>query len=197
MRHKYGFKLLFSVVCVNRVCGIGYATEGCLLTKLNIMRTTKVNVLIVEDCSAELLLFKLALKDSRLVHFISLIVARNGSEAIDLLIQKERDKECIDLMLMNINLPMLSGTDVLRKVRSQNMPSLQVFIISNSGYDSDISDCYELGANAYIQKPIDYDQLVDFCSVIKHCIQTHGLVDIALMEEELGVGLMKAGHYRY
>jgi two-component system response regulator len=92
-------------------------------------------------------------------------VARDGAEAIDLLFARGADVNWSleprpRLVLLDIKLPRVDGIEVLaalkRDPRTQTIP---VVMLTSSIVERDVAQCYALGANAYVQKPMHFDQL--------------------------------------
>jgi two-component system response regulator len=121
-------------------------------------------VLIVEDCPNDLALLQLAIEESR-ASFASVVVT-DGQEALDWLFRKgahaEREEGIYPaLVLLDLNLPLLSGLDVLRTIRGDPRGSLvPVVAMTTSEMPSDIQMAYGAGANAYVQKPMNFASLV-------------------------------------
>jgi CheY-like chemotaxis protein len=154
-----------------------------------------INVLLVEDSNAELLLINLALHESQLISLITLQVARNGVEALEI-VKKSTKEATIDFILLDINLPIMSGLDVLKIIRQElGLQNIQIIVFSNSDYMMDIMESYKLGANAYVQKPADYDRLVKFCKTLKHSIEMLGAVNVDVLAKDLGEDLKTAPTY--
>jgi CheY-like chemotaxis protein len=81
-------------------------------------------------------------------------VARDGEEALEILKREERPS----LILLDLKLPRLSGVDVLMAIRDDpKLKTVPVVVLTSSDEKSDRSACYELGFNAFVRKPIDYD----------------------------------------
>ena len=109
-------------------------------------------VFIVEDNLADVKLVKLAFAeqaiDARFRHF------PNGQEFLDFLGAEK--PEHIDLILLDLNMPRLGGIDILRALQhSPVYKKLPIIIFSSSTHQEDIQTCYDLGANAYVPKPIN------------------------------------------
>ena len=86
-----------------------------------------------------------------------LSVARDGQEAVDLLLQGHPG-ERPDLVILDIKLPKLTGFEVLAIVRRDERSStIPIVMLSASGKVEDVDASYRLGANSYIQKPVEYD----------------------------------------
>src|SRR5215207_6793577 len=123
---------------------------------------TKTVLLIENNPDDEALLLR-AFKRNNLP--CRIITARSGSEGLDYLL-KVGDP---DLILLDLKLPKLSGFEVLRRIRAEERRRLMpVVILSSSNEPDDIRRCYELGANSYLQKPLD---LHEFESTIRLLVE--------------------------
>jgi two-component system, response regulator len=122
-------------------------------------------ILLVEDNPNDEDLTKRAFKKNNIGN--ELIVVRDGAEALDFLFCKgeytNRDpNEKPELILLDINLPKISGLDVLRRIRAdENLRLLSVVILTSSREDRDIIEGYKLGANSYVRKPVDFIEFAD------------------------------------
>jgi two-component system response regulator len=82
-------------------------------------------------------------------------VARDGIEALDTL----RSHDYPALVVLDLKLPRLSGVDVLMEIRDdERLRTIPVVILTSSKELSDIGACYELGCNAYVEKPLDFEE---------------------------------------
>ena len=99
-----------------------------------------------------------------------IVVARDGAEALDFLFGtgefSGRDLSVSPLLvLLDLKLPKVNGLEVLRRIRGDARTRvIPVVIFTSSTEEQDILDCYSLGANSYIRKPLDYNQ---FCADMK------------------------------
>lgn len=122
-------------------------------------------ILLVEDNSSDEELTLRALRKSKIMNEV--IVTRDGSEALDFLFGKGsyagRDTNDVpQVVLLDLNLPKISGIDVLRAIRENEATKpLPVVILTSSKEDKDLSACYALGANSYIVKPVDFVQFAE------------------------------------
>ena len=89
-------------------------------------------------------------------------VARVGVEAIEALLGESAPQPLPDLVLLDLKLPKLSGLDVLARIRANGATrTLPVVVLTSSDEDRDIVESYNLGANSYIRKPVDFDDFIE------------------------------------
>jgi two-component system response regulator len=117
---------------------------------------TKKIILLVEDNPDDVELALLALQANGMDNHT--VVARDGQEAVDYLLRLDHDSESRpEVILLDLKLPGLDGFEVLRRVRANPLTRfLPVVILSSSREERDLTACYELGANSYIQKSLDF-----------------------------------------
>jgi two-component system response regulator len=95
------------------------------------------------------------------------VVARDGVEALDYLFAEGKYAGCglvqhPQVVLLDLNLPKLNGLDVLRKMRSdERTKRIPVVILTSSNEQRDVFEGYDLGANSYIRKPVDFGQFLE------------------------------------
>ncbi|HET7625078.1 MAG TPA: response regulator [Verrucomicrobiae bacterium] len=126
---------------------------------------TRKTILLVEDNPDDEELTLRALRKSNIMNEV--VVARDGEEAINYLFGSgafiARD---IDLqpavVLLDLKLPRLGGIEVLRKIRQNpRTRRLPVVVLTSSKEERDLADVYDLGANSYIYKPVDFDKFTE------------------------------------
>jgi two-component system response regulator len=121
-------------------------------------------VLLVEDNPDDVELTIHAMRSNGLLNEI--IVARDGAEALDLLFgtgphEANGPLPLPAVMILDLNLPRISGLDVLRQVRGNARTQLlPVVVLTTSVEQRDVIDSYKLGANAYVQKPVALEEFV-------------------------------------
>lgn len=121
-------------------------------------------ILLVEDNPRDEALTLRALKKSNIVNEV--IVARDGAEALDFLFgtgtYDENDKRVKpQLVLLDLKLPKVDGLEVLRRIRQDDRTKrLPVVIFTSSSEEEDIVKSYDLCANSYVQKPVDFDKFL-------------------------------------
>ena len=113
----------------------------------------KKTILIVEDTESSILFFNAALSRSK----AKLLWAKDGAEAIERFISNYAD---IDIVLLDLNLPKVSGFDVLKKIRNI---SSEIPVIVQTAYlfSNERKSSMDLGANDFISKPIQLDELLE------------------------------------
>jgi two-component system response regulator len=126
------------------------------------MAEMPVEILLVEDNlnDAELSLY--ALRKFKIANHIH--HARDGAEALDYIFGPQHDVENAPvqlprLILLDLKLPKVDGQEVLRKLKSSEFTrTIPVVVLTSSREERDILESYNLGANSYIVKPIDFEQ---------------------------------------
>jgi two-component system, chemotaxis family, response regulator Rcp1 len=128
-------------------------------------RVNYLEILLVEDNQADVVLTKRALKSGKVLH--NLHVANDGEAALAFLRDVEYGKAPRpDLVLLDLNLPKVNGREVLAKIKSNEaLASIPVVVLTTSKADEDVMIAYELHANSFITKPVDWPQ---FMNVIQH-----------------------------
>jgi CheY-like chemotaxis protein len=126
---------------------------------------TPIEILLVEDSPGDVRLTREALREAK-VHN-NLHVANDGVEAISFLTQVGAHalSPRPDLILLDLNLPRMSGREVLEQIKeSDDLKTIPVVILTTSAAEEDIVLSYQLHANCYITKPVDLNQ---FLKVVK------------------------------
>jgi two-component system response regulator len=137
------------------------------------LSSTKV-ILLIEDNPSDVDLTRRALAKSRIAN--ELVVAEDGEGALSYL-GREGNHELPALALLDLNLPKLSGLEVLRRIRADaRTRRLPVVILTSSKEEQDLATGYDLGVNSYIRKPVDFRQFA-------HCIEQVGLYWLVLNEQ--------------
>ena len=113
-------------------------------------------ILLVEDDRDHVELTMGVLKELKVEHEI--VVARDGAQALDFLLGGNMSVQPT-LILLDLNMPRINGLDVLKRIRSEESTKrIPVVILTTSREEKDVIDSYNLGANSYIIKPVDYEQ---------------------------------------
>ena len=136
-------------------------------------------ILLVEDNPSDIGLTQRAFTKSRIVN--EMVVAEDGQEALDYLFGggQHTGRDLSDLpalILLDLKLPRVTGLEVLRQIRADERTSrLPVVILTTSKEEQDIAQSYDLHANSYIRKPVDFTKFVE-------AIQHMGLYWLVLNE---------------
>ena len=129
------------------------------------MSDTDKTILLVEDNPDDEALTLRAFRKSNILNPV--VVARDGVEALDYLFgtgaHAGRDTaEQPQVVLLDLKLPRLDGLEVLQRLRADPRTRwLPVVILTTSSEDQDILSSYQLGANSYIRKPVDFEQFIE------------------------------------
>lgn len=116
-----------------------------------------VDILLIEDNPDDAGLTIRTLKKNNLGNH--LIHLEDGQDAIDFLFNEENRMP--KLILLDLKMPRVDGIEVLRKLKSdEKKRSIPVVVLTSSKEEKDIVEAYKLGVNAYIVKPVDFDQFV-------------------------------------
>lgn len=127
-------------------------------------RNDEVEILLVEDTAADAELTIRALKKNCLVN--NLVWVKDGAEALDFVFatgayagrdQAHQPK----VVLLDLRLPRISGVEVLRRLKNdERTRTIPVVVLTSSKEDVDIDECYRLGVNSYITKPVSFDEFI-------------------------------------
>lgn len=123
-------------------------------------------ILLVEDNPMDVDLTKRALRRHRMAS--ELMIARDGEEAINMIARWEGGEVAPALILLDLKLPRLSGLEVLARLKSHaSFASIPVVVLTTSRDDGDVKRAYQLGANSYIVKPVDFDRFLEVAAQIE------------------------------
>ncbi|VVB67339.1 putative methanogenesis regulatory protein FilR2 [uncultured archaeon] len=119
----------------------------------------EIKIMLVEDNPEDAAFTQRVLKLNRLHK--DLVLATCGREAMEALEQGHKDGNLPDLILLDINLPDISGIELLTRIKEE-LPfcKIPVVILTGSNEDQDIQKSYDLGASSYLVKPISNDALM-------------------------------------
>jgi len=136
-----------------------------------------IEILLVEDSPSDTELTLEALKDFKVRNHVS--VVEDGVQALDFLRRRGAHAQAPrpDLIMLDLNLPRKDGREVLAEIKAdENLRTIPTVVLTTSRAEQDILRAYQLSANCYITKPVDFNQ---FLEVIKS-IETFWLYVVAL-----------------
>ena len=128
-----------------------------------------IEVLLVEDNPADVRLTEEAFKEARVINRLSVVC--DGVEAMDFLHRagQYRAAPRPDLILLDLNLPRKSGREVLQEVKADPLlRRIPVMILTTSNAAQDRQGAYNLHANCYLAKPVDFDEFLSVVRSIEH-----------------------------
>lgn len=127
-------------------------------------------ILLAEDNANDVALTLTALRKNNLANDV--VVVRDGAEALDYLYRRanfsDRPAAHPGLILLDLKMPKVDGIDVLRQIKSDGaLKAIPVVVLTSSREEQDLVLTYDLGVNAYVVKPVEFDQFV-------HAVKTLG-----------------------
>jgi chemotaxis family two-component system response regulator Rcp1 len=126
----------------------------------------QIHILLVDDNEGDILLTKEALDDARIINKIS--IAYDGVEALRFLRKQIGGTDMPDLILLDINLPKMDGTELLGIIKTDpHLKRIPVIMLTTSSAEKDILASYNNYANCYITKPVDLDRFMDVVRTIE------------------------------
>lgn len=128
------------------------------------MNVKMKRILLVEDDPNDVELTLTALKEFNLANEV--VVVSDGAEALDFLFKRGAFSERVNgnpvVILLDLKLPKISGMEVLKQIReSEDLKMIPVVILTSSREEKDLNDGYSLGTNAYVVKPVEFQQFLE------------------------------------
>jgi two-component system response regulator len=151
------------------------------------MTNQQVEILLVEDNPDDVELTLHALRKENLAN--SIHVARDGEEALEFLFCKGGHADQIlerppKLILLDLKLPKVDGMEVLKRLKADaRTKTIPVVILTSSKEERDLVQGYDLGANSYIQKPVDFDKF-------RQTVKSVGLYWLLINQQPVTGGLV-------
>jgi two-component system, chemotaxis family, response regulator Rcp1 len=121
-----------------------------------------IEILLVEDSAADVRLTVEALKEAKVKN--RLWIAEDGVEAMAFLRKQDGhgDAPRPDLILLDLNLPRMDGRQVLKEIKAEpELRRIPVVVLTTSRAEEDVLKAYDLHANCYITKPVDFEQFME------------------------------------
>lgn len=136
---------------------------------INVQLVEQVKILLVEDNEGDVLLIKEALQEGNIKNTLS--VVRDGAEAIKLFnnLLDIDSNDFPDLVLLDINLPKVDGKAVLEFIKTnKTLKKIPVIMLTSSSATDDILDSYNLYANCFITKPVQFTKFMEVVHKIEN-----------------------------
>ena len=124
-----------------------------------------VEILLVEDRVSDIELTTRALKQYNLANHIHIV--RDGAEALEFLFVTgayagRRIEDSPKLILLDLKMPKVSGIEVLTKIKNdERTKAIPVVMLTSSEENRDLEECYRLGVNSYIVKPVEFEKFTE------------------------------------
>ncbi len=127
------------------------------------------HILLVEDDPKDIELTLIALNEHNLANEIA--ITRDGVEALDYLYRRgeyaDRPEGNPVVILLDLKMPRMDGTQVLRHIRSdEKLRCIPVAVLTSSRETRDLDECYKLGVNAYVVKPVSFEEFIEAVKVM-------------------------------
>lgn len=117
-------------------------------------------ILLIEDNPVDVDLTLRAFKKKKLLNTVE--IARDGEEALQWIPRWESGEPYPVIILLDLKLPRISGLEVLKEIKvHKSLRVIPIVVLTTSSEDSDVKAAYELGANSYIVKPVDFNKFVE------------------------------------
>ena len=127
-----------------------------------------IEILLVEDNPGDVELTREALEDAKVANRLS--VVDDGAEAVDFLFRRGKFSRAPrpDIILLDLNLPKKDGRQVLSEIKADaDLAQIPVVVLTTSQAEEDILRAYQLHANCYITKPVDFNQFLRIVATIE------------------------------
>lgn len=125
-------------------------------------------MLLVDDDPNDIELVQLAIQDLTVIRTLDILT--DGAQAVEYLLGSATQAPVATLprfILMDLKLPKLTGVEVLRAIRQDARTQfLPVVIMTSSSEDCDLDDCYNLGVNSYVVKPLEFQRFQEFAQLV-------------------------------
>jgi chemotaxis family two-component system response regulator Rcp1 len=136
---------------------------------MNLANTKPIEILLVEDSPSDAALTIEALKAGKIANRLTHV--EDGVEAMDFLRRRGKYTEAArpDLIMLDLNLPRRDGRDVLAELKNDpDLKIIPIIVLTTSRSDKDILQSYQLNANCYITKPVDFDHFIEVVKSIEN-----------------------------
>ena len=137
-----------------------------------------ITILLVEDDPGHAVLIEKNLRRAGISHDI--VTVNDGQSAVDVLLKRDSSPGYAhadpQLVLLDLNLPVLDGYQVLKIIKQdERTKRIPVIVLTTTDNPSEVAKCYELGCNAYVTKPVEYEA---FCNAIQNLGQLLSVMNV-------------------
>jgi CheY-like chemotaxis protein len=130
---------------------------------MDISKLKPARIMLVEDSEGDVYIFKRAIKDAKILNDV--LVFKDGREALDFLQNEDNVAQMPGIIFLDINMPMVSGFEVLKAVKSDDrLSGIPVVMLTISQEEEDIIRSYDYGAVSFITKTVRPENLLDIVS---------------------------------
>jgi CheY-like chemotaxis protein len=136
---------------------------------LNLTDARPVEILLVEDSPSDAALTREALEKGKIANNLNCV--GDGVEALEYLRRQGKFSKAArpDLIMLDLNMPRKDGREVLKELKNDpSLKTIPVIVLTTSHAEQDILQSYQLNANCYITKPVDFKQFVEVVKSIEH-----------------------------
>jgi chemotaxis family two-component system response regulator Rcp1 len=136
---------------------------------MNLSQSKPIEILLIEDSPSDAALTIEALKAGKIANRLSHV--EDGVEAMDFLRRRGKyaDAARPDLIMLDLNLPRMDGREVVpKKKHDPDLKIIPIIVLTTSRSDKDILQSYQLNANCYITKPVDFDHFIEVVKSIEN-----------------------------
>ncbi|GBE06538.1 MAG TPA: response regulator [Nitrospirae bacterium] len=130
-----------------------------------------IDILLVEDNPTDVEIIKEAFSVGKVKN--NLYCVRDGQEALDFMYHENEFSDASkaprpDLILLDLNMPRVNGTEVLEKIKKdKELLKIPIIILTSSDRDRDVCESYNLGANSFITKPVGFPRFIEVVTSIQ------------------------------
>jgi two-component system response regulator len=123
------------------------------------MNSNQLEVLLVEDNQDDVMLTLRAFKKHNFINKVT--VLNDGAEALEHIFGSSGEPCTPRVIFLDLKLPKINGLEVLRRLKAdERTRAIPVVVLTSSQEDQDVAECYKLGVNSYIVKPVEFESFI-------------------------------------